>query len=197
MRNVGRVTILKLSRSKLLVQEENPRQAPNNRDQPPPLQSEEMKESRRRGTNKGMNQSRGLGSIRKVDAQPPTVDILPGVGNQPQTVFRPPPIDERPQRVGMHPRVNKQAQTIFRPQNLDDEHQTTVRPRRVDPRTQTTTGAPKPPSAILGPDDLKLPEKPKNTAYYCNVCLINTTRLSIDVRYFVTDQVIFTNSLDV
>lgn len=62
----------------------------------------------------------------------------------------------------------------------------------TQPRTMTLPS--RSPSFETYSDDPKLPEKPKNTAYYCDVCLINTTRFSLDVRSFVTNQLSFTNS---
>lgn len=67
---------------------------------------------------------------------------------------------------------------------------------KIDNQPQTETWPSKSPSAVVDSDDSKLPEKAANAAYYCNVCLINTTRFSLDVRSFVLYQVSFTNSLD-
>lgn len=67
---------------------------------------------------------------------------------------------------------------------------------KADTGPQKVTLLSKSPSPEISSNDPKLPEKPKNTAYYCNVCLTNTARFSLDVRPCPTYQLLFTNSLN-
>lgn len=232
LRNVGRITTLKLCRSKLLVQEETPRQARNHEHDPRPLQAEDIEEQQRSDTNKKLNQNRGLGSIPKVDKKPQTATSPSISSGLPGPRFVHPPRQPRLRRdliekrgnVGRIPSLKlRRSKFLVQEENPRQVRRTENEPlplqpevigkeRRNDTNNKTnesrglssTRVADKPPQtktlpskqpAVTVPDEAKLPEKPKNTEYYCDVCLINTTRFSLDVRFFVTYQVSFANSL--
>lgn len=180
---------MRLCGSKFLVQEENPRQARLNEQEPTPVQPEVSRYRRRSAANKEMNQIRGLGSKLKVDKKPQTKTRPP---QPPSAVVLAdgPKLPEKPPQ----PELNGE-------QRRDDISNETNQSRKqssileVDNQPQTETRPPKSLSAAVF-DSPKLPEKLAKMAYYCNVCLINTTRFGLDVSSFVTYQVSFTNLSD-
>ncbi|MCJ1467977.1 hypothetical protein MMC07_006603 [Pseudocyphellaria aurata] len=90
-------------------------------------------------------------------------------------------------------RSNESETPSLQPENISERRSRDTIPKTVqsqaldstvmsNQKQQMVTWSSEKPSPLHSPDDPKLPDKPKNLAYYCDVCLINITRFSLDTK---------------